>query len=329
MKKALFPLLLFFLFLNIFAIEKVEIKKNDYSDYLSVLDENEVLFYQVTAIDADEDNHLYFLAYKLGCILKIDFPTATLVKTIASKGQGPAELDVPLAFKVRNKKIFVLDSGFSGVKIFGTDGKLINEFKTLHRPRWLDVSPDEKIFVNESESDATPVIALYDAEGKRLKSLIRFPMDGKVDRLKISNQRHFVFAIDNNSHILVLNNRKRTLQKYDNKGRMLWSKYIDNEILEKFSKREKKPHFDSKGNIRTKPIVQNSMAIDGDNNIIVSHMGGGMLFDPEGAPKKLVYFEKYHSYLGTMKIFNDNKTLINSTILGGEIVLLDYSKIIR
>lgn len=326
MKKLILTLLLLTA-LNLYPVETVVIKDSECHDYLKILEKNDVLFYQVTAVDADENNRLYFLAHKLCTILRIDYKTGKLVNTIGSKGQGPGELDVATAIRVVNGKVFVADRVFGGVKIFGVEGSLIKEFRTHPYISWLDVNANEEIFAKESEPDATPVIAVYNKDGKRLKTLIRFPYTGSPDRLKISILKHFVFRVDGLGNIFVLNNTERTLQKYDRKGRMLWEKPIINEILEKYLHREKKSYRDRLGNIRRRTIVRNFMDIDKKNHIIIGHAGGGVILDNNGNNYKLIKFESPLKILHLLKLFDNDSKLMNLMVAGDIIDVLDYTRL--
>ena len=325
--KTLFSIILLFLGLNLFSVEIVVYKDTDCVDFLELLEENDVMFYQISAVDADESNNLYFLAHKLCTILRIDGKSGKLINTIGSKGQGPAELDIARTIRVINGKVFVPDSGFGGVKIFSVNGSLIKEFRTHHTISWLDVNQKEDIYVKESESDATPIIALYNNDGKRLSTIVRFPFKGMPDRLEMSNQSHFTFRVDSEGNVIVLNDRARTLLKYNSNGRLLWNKRIENEILDKYLHLEKKPHFDKLGNIRSTTIVRKYMDIDKNDNIVIGHAGGGMVVDKNGNTFKLIKFESLLKHLQIFKVFGNDSKLINLIVLGDYIDVIDYTKI--
>jgi hypothetical protein len=111
-----------------FGIEKIVLSGG--KDYERILAKNEVFLKScVDFVFQPENDSVFFLDQHYSHVFLVKMSTGELQRTISSRGQGPGELHRPTCLAVKNKKIFVLDRGFNGVKIFDFTGKLISEFR--------------------------------------------------------------------------------------------------------------------------------------------------------------------------------------------------------
>jgi DNA-binding beta-propeller fold protein YncE len=310
--------------INIFPIDKIILKESNTIDFLEKMDKNDVFVKFVEFVDVDDKNIFYFLDTGLCTILKLDSDTGKLIKFISSRGQGSGELDIPIAMKVTNNMIFVADFGFGGVKIFSTEGDLLKEFKTGLHIGWLDVNKRNEIFVREAETDSMPVISIYNMDGKKIRKFLRFPIKNRSDRIAFILNREFIFRLDSKENIIVLFHKKNIIRKYNKKGDMLWERKIENEILQKHSN-PRKPRLGKGSSVYIRSNVF-QLDIDKNNNIIVGHVAGGMVFNPDGKAVKLLVCEPPVN-LDVFKLYNNDKKILRLGVGGRyKIKIYEYKK---
>lgn len=76
-----------------------------------------------------------------------------LIKTIAKKGRGTGELMGPhnLAFDSEGR-LFIADRGNNRIVIMDQEGRFLDEWRQFGRPSGLFISPDDRLYVADSES---------------------------------------------------------------------------------------------------------------------------------------------------------------------------------
>ncbi len=117
---------------------------------------NAVFLKECVAFELSPDGDIgYFLDKKYGHILVVDTATGKLLQEISSRGQGPGQLASPISMCLKGDKMYGLDNGFSGVKIFSTEGKTLSEFRLPIQPwNWtrIAVNTQGEIFIGSSGS---------------------------------------------------------------------------------------------------------------------------------------------------------------------------------
>jgi hypothetical protein len=318
-----------------FGIEKVVL--TDGKDYERILAKNEVfLKYCVDFVFQPENDSVFFLDRHYSHIFWVKMSTGELIRTISSRGQGPGELYRPTCLAVKNKKIFVLDRGLNGVKIFDFTGKVISEFR-LRRiiSSWtrLDVNEKDEIFVGQIDSIDFNMVSVYDTAGNKIKSLIPYKDDKNLSKAISKKSRYqYRVRLDGEGNIFLLYFMLRKLGKYSPTGQLLWEKNIENEILEQFETKDTV----KRGN-GTLTIYKHifSMEILENGNIVVGHAGGGSLFSKEGKLEKLILVEKKspdreEPYFVNLSLFSiRNNRLLNILNFGKYIHLYKIQEAIK
>jgi len=274
---------------GLFAVDITALKTD--TDYMEQLLANEVFMRYV--VDADySDGSLYFLESKLSMVFRVDFKSAKLIRTYFRRGQGPRELAQPVKLEVKNGKIFVLDRGFSGVKVVDLEGKPVNEFKLpgYTATRNLAVNNKDEIFVGEYDSQGKTFVSVYNLKGERIRTLAKNEAEETALPL---NKRQYMIRLDADGNVYILFNLLRELKKYNSKGNLVWKVNISNDILNSFLKKDFAGRKKD-GTYRTKYCVFNFI-LTANNNILVGHCGGGSLFDNNGSLKKLITADGNHS----------------------------------
>lgn len=303
-------------------LEEIVLKESESIDFLEKMDQHGVFVKVISDLDIDTENNFYFLDHHLGTVFRIDGKTGKLINTISSLGQGPGELEVPRSIRVMNQMVFIPDSGFGGVKIFKTDGTLLKEFKTKHSIGWLDVSKKNEILVRETDTDGTPIVSIYDMDGKRIRMLIRMPLKNMNDRIEYIFTRNFLFKLDSKENLILLFENKNIIRKYSKGGNLLWEKKVANKIIDSYP--HKKPRYGKGGAVYSSVSVF-YLDIDNGDNIIVGHVGGAMVFNKDGEHIRLIRtipplnFDKF-------KLFNNDNNLLHIIVGGSRINIFNYKK---
>jgi len=266
---------------GILAQEKIILRELESIDLIELMEQNRIHVRRVQSVDFDGENNLYVLDDVSGSVISLNLNTGALVRKISSKGQGPAELMMPSVIRVIDKKIFVLSEGHGAVKIFSVDGDYLGGFKTKNIPRWMEVDDEENIYIAETDSEANPVISVYDPDGKEVKTAITFKLDKKVleDKAQYFMHSMMKFRLDAQGNIILLAFLLRELRKFTSDGSPLWDRKIENSVIEPFLKNE------GVRNDRGRPLFRGivfSFDIDQQGNIVVGHSGGGCVYNAKG-----------------------------------------------
>ena len=292
---------MFLLFLIAFSwgAEKVEkIVLTGGVEFSQKMVENDVFFKWVQDFDVD-DKYIYLADATYKVIFKIALDSGKLERTISSKGQGPGELAFPVNICVKNNKVFVIDKGFGGIKIFGVDGSTINEFKVSGAVGRRGIAVDEKDNIYIGNIMDNTLVSVYSLAGKRLRSLVKATVDLK-DKDSIKKRIYWI-KIDKQKNIYVLYFVARELEKYDNQGKMLWRAKIENDLLAEYPQ-SKNPGY---RNIFDFHILDN-------NDILIAHAKGGCILDTNGKLKKVIELKTglVHSF-GFIKTVRNNLITLN------------------
>lgn len=301
--KRLSVLCLFAAFVAVFpstqwAVERVVLEGG--VNFSEKLDENEVYFKWIKDFQVDpENNFVYFLDFSFSQILKVEFPTGKRIKTISRKGQGPAELYMPKSMAVRNNKIFVLNIGSNGIKIFDTDGNAVGEFRFLDfycGSRNIVVNNKDEIFIGYPDPGNNTMVSVFDIEGNKLRSLV--PIEGGEEAIKkyTKSRDQFILEMDDQGNLYLLFYMLRKLAKYNPQGKRLWEVDIKNELLDSFPNQDF-IRKEKNGTIRSRDSVYDVEALK-DGRVFVGHACGGCIFQKDGQlekvyQKKMITTEKY------------------------------------
>lgn len=300
-----------------YALETITLKNPIHFD--RSLGRNNIFLKWCESFDA-EGEFYYFLDSKYSIIFKVEKKTGKLIKTISSKGQGPFEIQHANYFRVRNGKIFVLDRGFNGIKIFDTSGKGINEIRIplVLGDATIDVNEKNEIFIGRIDRENNALVAVYDVKGEKLRSIIPTHSGRKVNELDMELYYHIKLDFFDNIYIMFY--LGRLLEKYDSNGRLLWSAPIENMLLNKWPKNEDVKR-DKNNKIHTTFRIF-GLNITPKNSVVIGHAGGGCIFSPDGKMKHLIKMESEIWPLNAFKIVGEK--LINVAALGQHIYIYQF-----
>jgi len=263
------------------------LQEKDVFDFSSKLDENEVFLKNVFGFDYD-GQHVYYLDNHFCSIFKVKLDSFQLVKMISSRGQGPGELSIAIGLSCKNGKLYVVDAGFGGIKIFDTEGKFLKQFKVngislgmgMIAKYIIDVSADEEIYVRCNVMGKGTLISVYDENGQRLRGLIPIEGNPQKDYLLSLMKNQLIFTLDNSGYVIVLFTKEGKLQKYDKKGNLLWTRVILKELPKKERNEESFKRLKGGGIEGTINFL--GLAVLEDNRIFASGRFSGLLLSSGG-----------------------------------------------
>jgi NHL repeat len=125
-------------------------------------------------VSFDEAGKAYVLDKSLAEI-RVYSPSGQLQAKLAGYGNGPGQLNSPMAITVVSNSIYVADAGNHRVQVFALDGSPQMRFGALDMaglgfnfPRDVEVGADGSIYVLQS---VISLVTVHDAQGKQLRSL--------------------------------------------------------------------------------------------------------------------------------------------------------------
>ncbi len=265
-----------------FPQEKLVLRESDGIDLMGMMERHQVFVTRIQDVDVDENGDLYVLDDRSGEVLRISLKTGSLVNKISSLGQGPTELMMPSVVRVQDKRIYALNVGSGSIKIFSVDGEYIGGIKTQGVPNWMDVDINGQVYVAESDRNSNPIIAVYNNDGKRRKTVVAFQLGDKIlnNKEELFKRQSIMFRVDSRGNIVVLFKLLRELNRFDSTGALTWHQKIDNPTIRPFLKNEG-IEYDNQGRPTISYLV-NSFDLDREDNIIVGHVGGGCIYDQKG-----------------------------------------------
>jgi len=316
--KNIFLSLLLIILISIpqFPLENIDLK--DGVDYLEKLTNNEVYFSLLRDMEYN-NGVLYLLDSKYCKVFMVDFKSAKLKKTLFRKGQGPYELMIPMALKVKNNKVFILDQGYNGIKIVNINGSSVSEFKTVSTVgrRNFDVNQKDEIFVGEYNTNNKTYVSVYNLKGKKLRSIIKLDSDKKLDLQRI----HYQIMLDNEDNILLLFPALRELKKFNPKGGLIWEIKIKNRLLDK-CRNDDGIKVTDKGAINARLLIFD-MCIFKNNNIVIGHAYGGSIYNENGILTTVLEL-KPEGMIFMVEIINNK--ILNSFFAGREMTIYNIKE---
>jgi hypothetical protein len=175
------------------------------------------------------------------------------------------------------------------------------------------------IFLKQNSTDGSPNISVYNTKGEKLREFVKFPVN-KGDRRSHLLNSQFIFRLDKEENMIVVFLLKKVVKKFNIKGELLWEKKIKNEVFDKFDG-DSKIRFKENGAIHFS-IAIFGMDIDDGNNIIIGHLGGGVVYDKNGNVIQLFEFEPA-GQLNKFRFF-DNK-LLHIIVFGRSINIINFN----
>lgn len=288
MRARVYIIILLLIASELFSVEIITLEKG--INLGKKMEENGVFVRLSFGYDFD-DSYLYIPDFQYGTILKVEISSGRLSKTISSKGQGPGELERPVQVIEKNNKLYVLDRGFNGIKIFDKDGKYISSFHILPEPfptyLWFSesfaVSEKGEIFVAIPDLKENKLVSIYEERsGKRIRALIDEDLARIKDRKEFIKNCVYGVRIDKEGNIYLLFPLRKLIKKFTMEGELLWEKFIENELLKKAQKEAKEELIAEKGVYKIKAQDIYSFEVSENGTIIISHRGGGSVFDKNG-----------------------------------------------
>jgi hypothetical protein len=246
-----------------------------------MMEENDIFVKTMGHICLDVNQNSLFLSdRRKGRILQVDIKNGKLIKAISSLGQGPTELQCPQSLVVRNGKVFVMDEGSCGVKIFTVAGAFVNSFKLRYSDmeKSFDVNACDEIFVPEDNPVDKTLVSVYSLNGKRLRGLVHGELNRK-DALEYLRQQYNL-RLDRKGNIYLLFNLYRQIKKYDSQGRLLWEKKISNKILDECP-HDDRTYVNKLGGLNSSSRVHD-LEIDDSGRVYIIHSNGGCVMDENG-----------------------------------------------
>ncbi len=281
-RKSILLFSIFFLPLGLLSQQKLILKESEGIDIIKLMEDHQLFITRIQDMDVDDDGNLCILDDRSGNVVRMDLKTGLLVNKISSLGQGPAELMMPSVARARNNKLFVLSEGHNSIKIFSISGSFLSGFKTKGVPRWMDIDKNENIYVAEADQKSNPVISVYDAQGKKIRTAITFQLKKEIleDKAEFVKRQFLKFKLDSEGNIIILFHLLRLLKKASSDGTILWEKEIENSVLKPFLKNEG-TSYDGQGRPKIRYLVGN-FDLDQENNIVIGHVGGGCIYNQKG-----------------------------------------------
>jgi hypothetical protein len=266
------------------------------SSIVEMIEKNEIFIKRMTDIEWVDDS-LYLLDAENGQVVEVNMLKAEKVRTISRKGQGPGELMYPDRIRVRNKKIFVLDSGNRALKIFDISGNFIGQFKAAafnnpHFYRAFDVNQKDEIYFPDPDKSKGMLVGVYNLSGEKLRDLVLCPLNDK-EVLTLANRSCFGVGLDPDGGFYLNFPLLRELWRCTNEGKVVWKKEIDNALLQKAP--EKGGAILTKSGSVGWTTVMRGMEITQDGKAVIGHFGGGCIINREGLMERVFKLETWNS----------------------------------
>jgi len=313
--KAIFFIIIISIYSNGMDKKSYIVKKEKIINFGNKLENNNLFLKWCISIAHDKDS-FYFLDKKLKRVFRVERKTGKLINSISRPGQGPGELQIPSDMRVINERVYILDRGFKGLKIFNIFGKLEKEFKTrggLGLNPSFDVDKNGHIYVKEVYSEGM-FISIYSSSGNFMKKFIKIK-SGIKDGETFLKYSYSKLRRDSEGNLYLLFPFLRELWKYNSHGKLLWKVKIVDAILNKYSEDNirwsgKTVHFSRK-------IFD--FAIDNSRGLLViSHVFGGVVYNKNGHKLFTITFEDKTKALMTVDVFDNS--IINGFMGNVEII---------
>jgi len=184
--------------------------------------------------ETDKKGFFYFLDRDLKTVTKVDRNTLKIVKTIFKFGEGEYKYFYPDALRVKNGKIFALDTAVPIIHVFDLDGKPLKEIRfesKFDEKNWIlkgvagrynkfDISSKGEIFVRAYDSKSKTTLQVFDENGKFLRNLLQVTSDIDSDTMKWAAENKFSIHLDNRDNLWILYPKDGNLKKMTPEGNL-------------------------------------------------------------------------------------------------------------
>jgi hypothetical protein len=194
------------------------------------------LFFRTSPfISIDAAGSIYAADNREHAVYKIDM-VRDEVKTIAKKGQGPGEVEMPFDCFIAGETLFVKDQ--NGLNLFDLQGKFKNRFKLL-KSSGFGGADSETIFLPQAGSEY--LIHAYSYKGERKKNFgYKYPVKEKIYKgwppSSIDSMLNQGKVIVGTKFIFFISYAFSEIFKYDLSGNLLEISVIEEDELTKTSR---------------------------------------------------------------------------------------------
>ena len=174
------------------------------------------LLFQWVGVNVDRLGHIYVTDALDYSIKKFSWD-GNLLKKSGGRGQGPGEFMAPRLLDASEKYLYVTDQLNSGIQVFDKDLQYVHRIPIQTPVSDFQVLHDEAIAVASLRVFSPLKINIYNASGRinRTLTVVEHPTDVIMDQ--------FNFVCDDSGNIYVVYLFKDKIEKFDNRGKRLWS----------------------------------------------------------------------------------------------------------
>jgi hypothetical protein len=197
---------------------------------------NQNLFFRTTPwISIDAAGSIYAADNREQAVYKIDV-VRDGVKTIAKKGQGPGEVQLPFYNSVAGNTLFQIDN--YRINLFDLSGKYLNSFRLLERISSVAADSDTIYFV---QAGGAHLIQTYSYQGEKMKGFgDKYRYKERIYKgWNPSEVDHFLNQgklLVGEKYLFFISTNFSEIFKYDFSGNLLERRIIDDDELTKISR---------------------------------------------------------------------------------------------
>ena len=218
-----------------------------------LMDEEDRVFKRVTKI-ALSGNELFIVENIKSQLFKYQLKNKSLkyVKTIARRGVGPGDLNLPIHIFIDSDMVIVKDE--IGISYFKKDGSFISKFRAF-TPISSFASVNNRIYILHSNPDISNLINIYDNKGKMIGGIgnkflnIDYSKSKTENKFRVDKFFYEGKVLSDEKYIYYFNAKFGHAMIFDLKG----EKILEKNIL---------PFFGKAGNVilkKNKELLDNGM----------------------------------------------------------------------
>ena len=265
LRKLLFPVVLLAIALHVHlpSLSGKDVQKILLEEVLSIGSLEDDVLFQWVGVISDSDSYIYITDNMDYSLKKFD-DRGNFIKKTGRKGQGPGEFLAPRYLGISNEFLYVTDQFKSEIQVFDKNLNYSRSVPISMPVSDLKVLSDDKIAVTTVSMAKTGRIFIFNSRGK-IKRELRYSK--KKSPLMMDNVN---FDFDSQGNLYLVYNYQDKIEKFDPKGRKIWTKKLLN--IKKI-KREKVGQF----MLPTK-FVYKDIALDSSGSLFI--LGGSFSKNP-------------------------------------------------